>query len=30
MFANWGKFLRVNLTTKEIKVETWDEDLAKK
>jgi aldehyde:ferredoxin oxidoreductase len=30
MFANWGKFLRVNLTTKEVKVETWDEDLAKK
>ncbi|WP_297499019.1 aldehyde ferredoxin oxidoreductase [Thermococcus sp.] len=30
MYGNWGKFLRVNLSTGEIKVEEYDEELAKK
>ncbi|NJE25386.1 aldehyde ferredoxin oxidoreductase [Thermococcus sp. MV5] len=30
MYGNWGKYIRVNLSTGEIKVETWDEEIAKK
>ncbi|WP_297475684.1 aldehyde ferredoxin oxidoreductase [Thermococcus sp.] len=30
MYGNWGKFLRVNLSTGEVKVEEYDEELAKK
>ncbi|WP_297419965.1 aldehyde ferredoxin oxidoreductase [Thermococcus sp.] len=30
MYGNWGKFLRVNLSTGEVKVEEYDEGLAKK
>ncbi|ASJ00188.1 aldehyde ferredoxin oxidoreductase [Thermococcus gorgonarius] len=30
MYGNWGRFLRVNLSTGEIKVEEYDEELAKK
>lgn len=30
MYGNWGKYIRVNLSTGEIKVESWDEEIAKK
>lgn len=30
MYGNWGKFLRVNLSTGEVKVEEYEEELAKK
>ncbi|HDZ35816.1 MAG TPA: aldehyde ferredoxin oxidoreductase [Thermococcus sp.] len=30
MYGNWGKFLRVNLSTGEVKVEEYGEELAKK
>ena len=30
MYGNWGRFLRVNLSTGEVKVEEYDEELAKK
>ncbi len=30
MYGNWGKFLRVNLSTGEVKAEEYDEELAKK
>lgn len=30
MYANWGKILRVNLTTKQIKTESFGEDIARK
>ena len=30
MYGNWGRFLRVNLSKGEVKVEEYDEELAKK
>ncbi|WP_010477063.1 aldehyde ferredoxin oxidoreductase [Thermococcus zilligii] len=30
MYGNWGRFLRVNLSTGEVKVEEYSEELAKK
>ncbi len=30
MYGNWGRFLRVNLSTGEVKVEEYDEELAKR
>jgi len=30
MYGNWGKFLRVNLSTGEVKVEEYDEEFARK
>ncbi|AIU70025.1 aldehyde:ferredoxin oxidoreductase [Thermococcus eurythermalis] len=30
MYGNWGRFLRVNLSTGEVKVEEYNEELAKK
>ncbi|AAL80470.1 aldehyde ferredoxin oxidoreductase [Pyrococcus furiosus DSM 3638] len=30
MYGNWGRFIRVNLSTGDIKVEEYDEELAKK
>ncbi|MEM0112803.1 MAG: aldehyde ferredoxin oxidoreductase N-terminal domain-containing protein, partial [Fervidicoccaceae archaeon] len=30
MFGNWGKFIRVDMATGNIKVESWGEEVAKK
>jgi aldehyde:ferredoxin oxidoreductase len=30
MYGNWGRFLRVNLSTGEVKVEEYGEEFAKK
>lgn len=30
MFGNWGKIIRVDLSSKNIKVESWGEDIARK
>ncbi|MEM1718572.1 MAG: aldehyde ferredoxin oxidoreductase N-terminal domain-containing protein, partial [Thermosphaera sp.] len=30
MFGNWGKIVRVDMSSKEIKIESWGEDIARK